>query len=218
MQNYIDIHSHNLEFQDNVTSIKNIIANQPFNIEQNHCYSIGLHPWYLNFDSKESDLENLSKVCRLHEIKAIGEIGLDRLCETNFELQIEMFERQLLLAEQINKPVIIHCVRAFSEIISIKKRLKPKVPMIIHGFNQNKQVLSELLRHQFYISIGSTVMDINSNAFYLLDKIPKEQLFFETDDSKNHVSKIYEIAALRLKVPEYELIGQINFNFDIVFN
>lgn len=217
MQKYIDIHTHNSKLQNDVTSLRNIIANQPFHVEQNINYSIGLHPWYLELASKESDLSDLMKICHLPDVKAVGEIGLDRLCETNFDLQIEMFERQLLLAEQLDKPVIIHCVRAFSDIISIKKRLKPKVPIIIHGFNQNKQVLSELIRHQFYVSIGPAVLDINSNAFFLLDQIPKEQLFFETDESDLHISKIYEMAALRLKIPEYELIKQVNLNFETVF-
>lgn len=217
MQKYIDIHTHNSKLQNDVTSLRNIIANQPFHVEQNINYSIGLHPWYLELSSKESDLSDLMKICHLPDVKAVGEIGLDRLCETNFDLQIEMFERQLLLAEQLDKPVIIHCVRAFSDIISIKKRLKPKVPIIIHGFNQNKQVLSELIRHQFYVSIGPAVLDINSNAFFLLDQIPKEQLFFETDESDLHISKIYEMAALRLKIPEYELIKQVNLNFETVF-
>jgi TatD DNase family protein len=217
LQKYIDIHTHNSKHQDNVISLRNIIANQPFHLEQNINYSIGLHPWYLELASKESDLTDLNIICQLPNVKAVGEIGLDRLCETSFELQIEMFERQLLLAENLNKPVIIHCVKAISDLISIKKRLKPKVPMVIHGFNQNKQVLLELIRHQFYISIGSVVLDINSNAFFLLDQIPIEQLFFETDESDLHISKIYEMAAIRMKVPEYELVRQINLNFERVF-
>jgi TatD DNase family protein len=217
LQKYIDIHTHNSKLQNDVTSLRNIIANQTFHVEQNINYSIGLHPWYLELSSKESDLSDLMKICHLPDVKAVGEIGLDRLCETNFDLQIEIFERQLLLAEQLNKPVIIHCVRAFSDIISIKKRLKPKMPIIIHGFNQNKQLLLELVRHKFYISIGSAVLDINSNAFFLLDQIPIEQLFFETDESDLHISKIYEMAALRLKIPEYELVKQINLNFERVF-
>ena len=58
---------------------------------------------------------------------ALGECGLDKKVQTPLDLQQEVFERQLTLAEKYKKPVIIHCVAAFQELIAIKKKLKLSV-------------------------------------------------------------------------------------------
>ena len=50
-----------------------------------------------------------------------------------------------------NKPVVIHCVKAYNELILLKKKLKPKVPWVVHGFNQNEQILNALLKNDFFI-------------------------------------------------------------------
>jgi TatD DNase family protein len=218
MLGYIDVHTHKSSQPEDTFAIQNIIANKVIQMPENQPISIGLHPWYLEKNSLMADFELLKTATKSQKnVLSIGEIGLDRLCETNFELQIEMFERQILLAEQLNKPIIAHCVRAFSDIISIKKRLRPKVPIIIHGFNQKFQVLSELIRHEFYISIGAAILDISSNAFHLIDQIPKNLIFLETDESPEHISKIYEMASMRMQITENELIEQIKMNFERVF-
>ncbi len=76
----------------------------------------------------------------------LGECGFDRLKGEDLAFQTTVFEAQIRLAESISKPVVIHCVKAFNEIISIKKRLKPSIPLIIHGFHQNKTILNDLIK------------------------------------------------------------------------
>jgi TatD DNase family protein len=217
MLKYIDIHTHKSGIDENVFALENITIDENFNLEIDHFYSIGLHPWYLEKEFKEQDFQDLEILSNSPQIIAIGEIGLDRMIETDFNLQIEMFERQLLLAEKVNKPVLIHCVKAFSEIISVKKRLKPRINMIIHGFNQNEQILVQLLKHNFFLSIGEAVLNPNSNAAMLIQQIPIECLFLETDDSNVSIKEIYQESAKILKISENELINQINQNFDRIF-
>lgn len=217
MPKYINIHTHKSGIDENVFALENITIEQNFNLDIGHFYSMGLHPWYLDKQFKDQDFQDLEILANSPQIIVIGEIGLDRMIETDFNLQIEMFERQLLLAEKINKPVLIHCVKAFSEIISVKKRLKPRINMIIHGFNQNEQILVQLLKHNFYISIGEAVLNPNSYAAMLIHQIPIEFLFLETDDSYVSINEIYAETARILNIDESELIDQINQNFEMLF-
>ena len=126
MKDFIDIHTHRLSDEVNVLSIKNIISNQSNIPGRKDFYSIGLHPWYLNQENKLTDLEILESLVKNKNVLAIGEIGLDRICKTDFNFQMEMFELQISIAEKFNKPIITHCVKAFSELMSIKKRLGAK--------------------------------------------------------------------------------------------
>ena len=217
MEKYIDIHTHSSENDDDVFSIKNYNAFEDFDIDSPQKYSAGLHPWFLSYETKEDGLYNLDKISGYPKIMAIGECGLDRFSETEFDLQIEIFIKQIAIAEKRKLPIIIHCVRAFSDLIAIKKKLNPKVPLIIHGFNQNSEILSELIKHNFYISVGEAIFNENYNAYKLLKNIPENRLFLETDKSKISIKKIYKKAAEILQITEKELITIINQNFQIVF-
>ena len=86
----------------------------------------GLHPWQAATGVIPSEAEILSA-------DAVGEIGLDKACEVDFEQQRAVFEAQLRLAEQHKKPVVVHCVRAFEEVISALEKFTLKA-VIFHGF------------------------------------------------------------------------------------
>ena len=117
-------------------------------------YSIGIHPWYIVADRVEADLVIIESKLQEKNCLALGECGLDKRIEQPIELQQIVFEKQLLLAEKYNKPVVIHCVAAFQEVIDTKKRLNISVPMIIHGYSKNQQVAKQLLDNGFYISFS----------------------------------------------------------------
>ncbi|MDZ7934269.1 MAG: TatD family hydrolase [Emticicia sp.] len=112
-----------------------------------------------------------------------------RLKGSPLPLQEEIFIKQIRIAEEVKKPIIIHCVKCFNELISIKKIIRPKVPMIVHGFNNNLTIAQMLLERGFYISLGAAILQENSNAAQLLTQIPLEKLFLETDDAKRLIFK-----------------------------
>jgi TatD DNase family protein len=185
--------------------------------------SVGLHPWFLTKENFEKDFEKLSQLASNQQVIAIGECGLDKIRGEDIAFQTQAFEQQIRLAETISKPIVIHCVRAFGEVIAVKKRLKPTVPLIIHGFNKKADVLKELLRHDFYISIGAAILGKKrpntegSNFAEILRQIPLDRLFFETDDAENaSIQEIYDVAAkilgmelAELKIKIYENLEQI---------
>ena len=92
--------------------------------------------------------------------------------------------------------------------------MRLNVPLIIHGFNQNEIILKELIKHDFFVSIGTNVLKNNSNAYKAVTQIPINQLFFETDDSDIDIKMVYERATLLLNMPLEELKVQIFNNFN----
>lgn len=94
--------------------------------------------------------------------------------------------------------------------------MKTTVPWIIHGFNNNEQILNQLLEHGFYISVGPQLLNPRSNAFRLLRKIPLYALFLESDDRDVRIEAIYESAASELGIGEEELKRVIWDNYQKV--
>ena len=217
---FIDIHSHNHEPVKNIFKIVNIFPKEFDKIKshKNIFYSVGIHPWYIDDETTGPEINKITEIIKNEKFIGIGEIGLDRLSASPLEKQIEVYESQVMIAVNYRKPVIIHCVKAFPEIITLKKKLKIDVPAIIHGFNRNKQILHELIRNGFYISIGYKLLDQNSNAGKLLNEIPENRLFFETDEKEINIEEIYKKAALIKGITVSHLKEIIENNFKEVFN
>ncbi len=192
---FVDIHTHFAKAKENVISIQNFAQTEWENAlftEGGHWASTGLHPWYLTKENAEIDFKKLIQLVDNQNIIAIGECGLDKLKGESIDFQTDIFAMQIRLAESVQKPVIIHCVHAFNEVIALKKKLKPTVPLIIHGFNKNETILKELLKNGFYISIGAAILRGDKKFEKTVLEIPLEQLFFETDDKRMDVQEIYE--------------------------
>ena len=214
---FVDVHTHRRNTSAGVISVSNFsqkdFENSDFT-EGSLLASVGLHPWFLTKENYENDFDKISQRVKNQHVVAIGECGLDKLKGEDLAFQTAVFEAQIRLAESVSKPVLIHCVRAFSEVVAVKKRLKPKVPLIIHGFNKNGKVLAELLHHDFFISIGASILskkESNTDSLSrlhgkssfteMMHKIPFDRLFFETDDAENvEISAIYQAAAAILNL------------------
>jgi TatD DNase family protein len=217
---FIDIHTHFEKKDFNVLSVLNHTQKGGFplsNTELKQPKSIGLHPWFLTKENFERDFEKLTQVIHNQDIIALGECGLDRLKGEDLTFQIQAFEAQIRLAELVKKPVIIHCVKAYNEVILLKRQLKPTVPFIIHGFNQNDVILKDLLKNDFYISIGAALLKADSKASKGIPNINSDRLFFETDDKNISIAFIYEKAADILGLEMAELRKRIEQNFKRCF-
>ena len=191
---FIDIHTHHLQAYDKNTII---VLNQTQN------------------DNFELDLEKLEVLLKENKIIAIGECGLDKLRGADLDFQTKIFEMQLFLAQKYNKPVIMHCVRAINELIAIVKKFKPTVPLIIHGFNNNKNVLKSLLDAGFYISLNSAIFIERYEKSWRerIKMIPPEKLFLETDYTFGNIKDVYERATQLLEISVVELENRIERNF-----
>ena len=211
---FFNFHTHKYTNQSDVLELVNLYpqeldASIPF-------YSIGIHPWYIVEDRVDSDLEIMESKLREMNCLAVGECGLDKRIEIPMELQQSVFEKQLLLAQKYDVPVVIHCVAAFQEVIATKKKLHISVPMIIHGFSKNEQTVKQLLDNGFYISFGKYLLR-NSELESVFKSIPNDRFFLETDTIEENIDVVYALAAKYKGVNLEEIQRQINSNFQAVF-
>jgi len=158
-------------------------------------FSVGIHPWDVgNIGDIYNDQElRLLKSALEHDnCVALGEVGLDKTCGTDFELQKKCFQSQLSLAGQKNiKVLTIHCVKAFQEIIEAKKANRSDFIWVLHGFNGGKQLIEQLLKHGFYFSLGSILFHPKAKIISNLQYIPLNRLFLETDETNDDIKMIY---------------------------
>lgn len=211
---FFNLHTHKFTNQETVLELVNQYP-QEFDASIPY-YSIGIHPWHIDEKTLTVDLQIIENKLLESNCLAIGECGLDKRIEVPFELQEIIFEKQLLLAQKMHKPVVIHCVAAFQEVIAIKKRLKITVPMLIHGFSKNKQVAKELIDNGFYISFGKYLL-LNPEMETVFQSIPNDRLFLETDTVEEGIEEVYVLAARYKNWRMDELQQQINSNFAAVF-
>lgn len=209
---YYNIHTHS--FANNQQVIE-IVNQYPKEINSNlPIYSVGIHPWYLNEIDFQKELLLIEKHIQSPGFKAVGECGLDKRIDTPLELQKKLCIPQLLLAEKYKKPIILHCVAAYEEIIQLKKQLKLTVPMIIHGFSKNAQVAESLIKNGFYLSFGKYLL-LNADLTSVLKTIPPNQLFLETDTIEQ---SIFEVYAKAEEILGASIKQQIEDNYYRVFN
>ena len=142
--------------------------------------TIGFHPDEID-NVNDEDIVWLEKlVNENNKIVGIGEIGLDYYwIKDNKEKQIDLFEKQLKLAEKLKKPVVIHTRNATSDTLNIIK--KYKLTGIIHCFSGSVETAKEYIKYGFYIGIGGVITFKNTNLKEVIKEIPIDKITLETD-------------------------------------
>ncbi|CAM1373297.1 TatD family hydrolase [Tenacibaculum xiamenense] len=212
---FFDVHTHHFEPQKNIVSI---INQYPKDNSIDSFFSVGIHPWYIPKSESELKFEFdlLREKLKLKNCLAIGECGLDKLSETNYEIQKKVFKKHVELSEHAKKPLIIHCVKAYNDIIVLKKQLKPQQAWILHGFNKSLQTAQDLVKNNIYISLGNALIK-NRKLQTVANEIDFSKILLETDNSEESISNIYNTFA-SIKNESIELvIKQINKNFNKIF-
>jgi len=211
---FYSVHSHSCRQTDSFC-IRNVHSNFDQEIG-GQTVSFGLHPWYLNNTDFEQQFADLKHNAAKPEVLAIGECGLDKITTINWDLQLTAFRRQILLAQEIEKPLIIHCVKAFNEVLSELKHVS--IPVIFHGINNKLSLVQPVIDAGYYLSFGKSLLSNNGSVLDTFRKTPLEQVFLETDDLESDISEIYKLAAQIKNVSEEEIVLQLENNFSNVFN
>jgi len=211
---FINIHTHSSIKNSNVLEIVNQYPNS-FDTSTAY-FSIGIHPWYIDEASWQQELQIIEEKLQLPNCLALGECGLDKRREIPLELQLKVFEAQLLLAEKHNKPVVIHCVAAFQELIAIKQTLNITVPLVIHGYSKNEQLAQQLLNQGFYLSFGKYLIK-NPELESVFKSMPDDRFFLETDTIEEGIEEVYALAAKYKNRDVVSLRQLITNNFNTVF-
>lgn len=152
--------------------------------------STGVHPWHVEHD----DCEHVSSDIATYD--AIGETGLDFACDSDRSKQREAFVRQLQIAEETGKPVVIHCVKAFEPVMEELARHDLRA-VIFHGFIGSPEQAARAVARGYYLSFGERTF-ASPKTIEALQHIPLGQMFLETDDSPIAIEEIYgRVADLR---------------------
>jgi len=211
---FFNLHTHSFT---NQPGVRELVNQHPHDFEAHiPFYSIGIHPWYIVEERIEADLQFISSKINEKGCLALGECGLDKRIEIPIDLQQLVFEKQLAMAEKYQKPIVIHCVAAFDELIAIKKRMNLSVPMIVHGFSKNEAVAKSLLDHGFYLSFGKYLLR-NPDLESVFKAIPNDRFFLETDTIEEGIQAVYEVAAQYKNINLETLQNIIQQNFNTIF-
>lgn len=211
---FINLHTHHFSNSDEVLEVVNQYPWE-FSTEIPQ-YSIGIHPWYINQERVFEDLKMISEKLKDEKCLALGECGLDKRIETPLQLQTEVFQQQIELVQQTSKPIILHCVAAYQEVIGIKKEMNIENPMIIHGFSKNEQVAKSLLDNGFHLSFGKYLLR-NPDLEKVFKFVPNDLLFLETDTIEESIVEVYQKAANYKKITLEEMKQLVFDNFAKVF-
>lgn len=211
---FYNLHTHS--FTNNANTLE-LVNQYPWEFDATiPQYSIGIHPWHINEERLASDLKMIAEKLQLNECLALGECGLDKRIEVPMALQIEVFEKQIALAEKYQKPLVLHLVAAFDELIEIKKRLKVSVPIIIHGFSKNEQLAKQLLANGFYLSFGKYLLR-NPELKEVFQAVPNDRFFLETDTIEETLEEVYALAAEYKGMTSDQMKSQVEANWENVF-
>ena len=188
----VDIHTHNR--QSNAQTID----------------TVGIHPWH----AATGDISAVEE--QAPKIDAIGEIGLDFACDVPREKQIAIFRAQLSLAERLAKPVVLHCVRAFEEVMRMLRDYHLSA-IIFHGFVGSKEQAQQAVNKGYYLSFGERTFR-SPKSIEALRNTPLSHLFVESDESTTPIEDIYEKIAELRGISVTDLAAAAKENYNRIFN
>ena len=171
--------------------------------------TVGIHPW-------QALVGDLAEVERLApSADAVGEIGLDYACDIPREEQMAIFRAQLALAERLEKPVVLHCVRAFEDVMKEVGCHHLKA-VIFHGFIGSAEQAQRAINQGYYLSFGERTFR-SPKSIEALRSTPLSHLFVESDESTTPIEEIYAKIAELLGVTVEELTLATEQNFNKIF-
>ena len=210
MEHFVDIHTHNplglnLGVRNYRLGVDAAPPTEPF--------SAGIHPWDVDgLPDRErllADLENINCL-------AIGEIGLDKACTSNFATQQELFERQLEIAARRRLPVVVHCVKSSAEVVATLAHY-PLRAVVFHGYIGSTEQAEQIWKAGYYTSFGFGALR-SPKTLQTIKVCPTDRLFLETDDSKTSITALYEEVAHLRNLSIESLKNDIYNNYKRVFN
>jgi len=215
---YYDIHTHQPSLHPEDIAILSVDIRKTF-VPGTRRVAVGVHPWYISYNDTETTEQLFEKVrgySLLPDVVAIGETGLDKMTAkttNDYQFQQVLFSSHALLAEKVKKTLIIHCVKAWDDLLRIRQSIKPSVPWIVHGFRGKEPLASRLLNAGFYLSFGQ-----HYNLESLKAAWTNNRLLAETDDNQINIREVYHQMACDLHISEQLLSNEIEGKIELIFN
>ncbi|KAL4858558.1 putative metal-dependent hydrolase YabD [Chlorella vulgaris] len=147
--------------------------------------NFGLHPWWLAQRSP-GWLKQLREMLVAYPRAGLGECGLDRGPRgpaVEWAVQLEAFEQQLQLAQELLRPVSIHCVKAYGAVNDVLRRLNITVPVVLHSWTGAVEMTTTLLQlPNVHVSLSGHITKLAPHkALPMIRAVPLERLLLESD-------------------------------------
>lgn len=184
---FIDIHTHTQHPGVTAAVAYMIGSGEPF--PKAEFVSAGVHPW----DAEYVDMAEATDFLGTADIAAIGEIGLDFSHNVDKAKQERVFRMQLEIAARRNLPVILHCVKAYNEVLQILQQYDLKA-VIFHGYTGSPEQTKTIIDRGYYISIGDRSLR-SDKTVESIRNTPLSSIFAETDTSDTPIGAIYDTIA-----------------------
>ncbi len=205
-RNMLDIHTHTKHNPLSLSpSIYNLSCSEDLEVRSEECFyphpcSVGLHPWHISPEWEER-MRRVEQLAAADNVILIGETGLDKIkSSVPLALQEEIFLRHVQLSERFSKPLIIHCVKAYDELIRLRRTLRPTQPWIIHGFRGKPQQAAQLLQTGFQLSFGE---HFHPDSLRLA--VERQSAWLETDESTLSIEEIHKKATESIGIKSFLL-------------
>ncbi len=144
--------------------------------------SFGLHPWNIDQRSPEWS-RHLNQFLNNFPHAGVGECGLDRwIPSPDLEAQHAVFRTHLKLADELNRPLTIHCLRAWGPLMEELRPLTSFPKMLLHSFNGSREIAQQLAKFGAYFSFsGSFLHERKSSLREIFRNLPPDRILLETD-------------------------------------
>jgi TatD DNase family protein len=146
-----------------------------------HHAALGIHPWFACTATGWDD--RLRSQLEINPSVGIGECGLDAKCHSSpLDTQATVFERQIHLARELNRPLTIHCVGAWGRLLEILGHLPPPARWLMHSFHGSIETARQLASMGAYFSISGRVLQPSGEKILgTFRQIPPSRILLETD-------------------------------------
>lgn len=212
---FFDFHTHHTDTKPG-TAIVNLPTDlldhpETFNPQPRAYYSAGIHPWNIVTRRNATRLKHLEQLLAHPQIVAIGECGLDQLTAASMQEQTALFAQQAALAGQYGKPLIIHCVKAWDQLLYLRRQHALTQHWIVHGFRGKAMQTAQLLRAGLSFSFGPKSLNETITV------CPIDRMHLETDEAPSNtlpalytrVSGLKQLTLQELCVQQFQLFRQV---------
>lgn len=211
---FVDIHTHISSGNDQIIAVQSLFL-QEVNSLVASPFTAGIHPWHATKANPEKVRGMLENLEVQPQLVAIGETGLDKPCGLDYTTQKKIFELHIEFAEKNHKPLIIHSVKSWDDMVGYLKKVK--VPFVLHGYTAGVELTKHIISLHGNFSLGKSILSATPDKRMAIREIPIGSLFMETDGATVTIEEIYSEVAKNRDIPLDDLKSQIYKNFRFLF-
>ena len=207
MAPYVDFHTHRRS--GDALEILNVEALDAGAVaracQQGQPFSLGVHPWRADVSQTESQeaFSRIEQCVNVDGFVAIGECGLDWVSQVARAAQMSLFEQQIELAHRLAVPVVLHCVRAFEEVMQTLCVRKIR-RAVFHSFVGSPQQAERVVREGYFCSFSPRSL-ASSRTREVIKAIAPSVMLVERDECECSIEEVYEAVATLRKCSVEEL-------------